>query len=69
MKTATLLLLGATPGVAAAYLLLTAYLLTRIRPLPITRLPYSARPDAITQPSRPDAIPQPVRRDPVPQAA
>lgn len=50
MRTAGLLLLGATPGVAVGYLLLTAYLLTRIRPLPITPLPYLARPGTIPQP-------------------
>jgi hypothetical protein len=39
MRNAALLLLGATPGVAFGYVLLSAYLLTRIRPLPITHLP------------------------------
>jgi hypothetical protein len=43
MRNATLLLLGAMPGVAFGYVLLSAYLLTRIRPLPITHLPPASR--------------------------
>jgi len=43
MRNAALLLLGAAPGVAFGYVLLSAYLLTRIRPLPITHLPRASR--------------------------
>lgn len=39
MRTLTVLMLGATPGVALGYVLLSAYLLSRIVPLPITALP------------------------------
>lgn len=35
MKGTGLVLLGAVPGVAAAYLLLTGYILARVRPVPI----------------------------------
>jgi hypothetical protein len=42
MKTAGLFALAAAPGVAAAYLLLSGYLLARIRPAPITVLPLAA---------------------------
>ena len=39
MRTAGLLLLGVTPGVAVGYVVLLAYILNRVRPLPITFLP------------------------------
>jgi len=39
MRIAGLLLLSATPGVAVGYFLLVAYILNRVRPLPITFLP------------------------------
>ena len=42
MKTAALLAVGATPGLAISYFLLLAYLLNRVRPLPITFLPDTA---------------------------
>ena len=51
MRNAGLLLLGATPGVALGYLLLSAYLLVRIRPLPITQLPRASR-------RNPEPVPQ-----------
>ena len=41
MRTLMLLSLGA-PGLMAAYLLLTGYLLGRIRPIPITFIPESS---------------------------
>ena len=43
MRRAALLLLGATPGVAVGYLMLLAYILRRVKPLPITFLPESSR--------------------------
>ena len=39
MRTAALLMLGATPGLAVGYFLLLAYILNRVRPLPITFVP------------------------------
>ena len=39
MRKAALLTLAATPGVAFAYFVLLAYILNRVRPLPITVLP------------------------------
>ena len=39
MRTAAFLMIGATPGLALGYVLLSAYLLSRIVPLPITQLP------------------------------
>ncbi len=39
MKTSGLLLIGAVPGLAVAYLVLTGLLLGRVRPLPITFVP------------------------------
>jgi len=39
LRTAAFLILGATPGVALGYLLLLAYILNRVRPVPITLLP------------------------------
>jgi hypothetical protein len=50
MRTAGLLLLGATPGVAIGYLLLLGYIMGRVKPLPITFLPETEAPSA---PSRP----------------
>jgi hypothetical protein len=43
-KATLLLVLGATPGFAFGYLLLLAYILRRVRPVPITFLPRSAAP-------------------------
>jgi hypothetical protein len=43
MRNATLLLLGAAPGFAFAYLLLLAYILRRVKPVPITFLPRASR--------------------------
>ena len=43
MRNAALLMLGATPGVAVGYFLLLAYILNRVKPLPITFLPEIAR--------------------------
>jgi len=43
MRTVGLLLLGATPGVAVGYLVLLAYILNRVKPLPITFMPESSR--------------------------
>ena len=39
MRTVAVLMIGATPGLALGYVLLSAYLLSRIVPLPITALP------------------------------
>jgi hypothetical protein len=40
MRTAAaVLMIGATPGLALGYVLLSAYLLSRIVPVPITQLP------------------------------
>jgi len=39
MRTAAVIIIGATPGLALGYVLLSAYLLSRIVPLPITQLP------------------------------
>ena len=41
MRTVAVLMIGATPGVALGYVLLSAYLLSRIVPLPITALPHA----------------------------
>lgn len=43
MRTTALLLLGAAPGVGIAYLLLLAYILRRVKPIPITFLPEPSR--------------------------
>ncbi len=48
MRNVALLLLGATPGVAVGYFLLVAYILNRVKPLPITFLPGVARGPAST---------------------
>ncbi len=40
MRSAGLILLAAAPGAALGYLALTGYLLTRIKPVPITHLPW-----------------------------
>ncbi len=42
MKRTGLLLLTAAPGLAAGYLILTGYLMNRIKPIPIALLPDSA---------------------------
>ena len=42
MKTTGLLIIGAVPGLAVAYLVLTGLLLGRVRPLPITFVPQPA---------------------------
>lgn len=42
LRNAGLLLLGATPGVAVGYVLLLAYILNRVKPLPITFLPQAS---------------------------
>jgi hypothetical protein len=39
MRTVAVLLVGGTPGLALGYVLLSAYLLSRIVPFPITALP------------------------------
>jgi len=39
MRTAAVIIIGATPGLALGYFLLSVYLLSRIVPLPITQLP------------------------------
>jgi hypothetical protein len=39
MRNAALLLFGATPAFVFGYLLLLAYILRRVKPLPITFLP------------------------------
>jgi hypothetical protein len=43
MRTAAVLIIGATPGLALGYVLLSAYLLSRIVPLPIMQLPRASR--------------------------
>jgi len=57
MKTAALLLLGATPGVAIGYLVLLVYIMGRVKPLPITFLPDAG---SWPEPSRPSLDPEPV---------
>ena len=63
MRKAALLMLGATPGVAVGYFLLLAYILNRVKPLPITFLPEIARESVSTRgpcpnaPTRPNALP------------
>ena len=42
MKTTGLLIIGAVPGLAVCYLVLTGLLLRRVRPVPITFLPQQA---------------------------
>ena len=42
-------MLGATPGVAVGYFLLLAYILNRVKPLPITFLPEIARESVSTR--------------------
>jgi hypothetical protein len=51
MRTAAVIVIGATPGLALGYVLLSAYLLSRIMPLPITTLPRASRrnPDSIAR--------------------
>jgi len=44
MRTVAVLMIGATPGLALGYVLLSAYLLSRIVPLPITALPRRGSP-------------------------
>jgi len=39
MRTVAVLMIGAAPGLALGYVFLSAYLLSRIVPLPITTLP------------------------------
>ena len=47
MRTMALIVIGAaTPGLAVGYLVLSAYLMARIVPLPITQLPRATRGDA-----------------------
>jgi len=43
MRTTALLLAAATPGVGIGYLILLAYLLRRVQPVPITFIPESFR--------------------------
>ncbi len=43
MRTTALLLAAATPGVAVGYLILLAYLLRRVQPVPITFMPNASR--------------------------
>jgi len=43
MRTTALLLAAATPGVAIGYLILLAYLLRRVQPVPITFMPNASR--------------------------
>ena len=43
MRNVAFLLLGAAPGVAIGYVLLLAYILNRVKPMPITFLPQIAR--------------------------
>ena len=52
MRTAALLMLGATPGLALGYFLLLAYILNRVRPLPITFVPEVARRPSSESPDR-----------------
>ena len=50
MRTVAVLMIGATPGLALGYVLLSAYLLSRIVPLPITALPRAGiASDPVTQ--------------------
>ena len=52
MRTAAVIIIGATPGLALGYVLLSAYLLSRIVPLPITQLPRaSVATEAVVQAS------------------
>ncbi len=55
MNRALLLMLGAVPGVAFGYFLLTSYLLGQIRPLPITFLPQNA-PRELPKRRQPSAV-------------
>ena len=43
MRNVAFLLLGAAPGVAVGYFLLLAYILNRVKPMPITFFPEIAR--------------------------
>ena len=43
MRTAGKLLLTATPALAVGYVLLTGYILNRVRPVPITQFPGHTR--------------------------
>jgi len=45
-------MLGATPGLAVGYFLLLAYILNRVRPLPITFVPEVARRPSSESPDR-----------------
>ena len=58
MRTAALLVIGATPGLALGYVLLSAYLFSRIVPLPIMPLPQAARRDGAAVLRDPDAVPR-----------
>lgn len=50
MGVTRLMLLGAAPGVAAGYLLLTGYLLNKVRPVPITSFAEPAQAPAAAVP-------------------
>ena len=43
MRTTSKLLLTTTPALALGYLLLTGYILNRVRPVPITQIPERVR--------------------------
>lgn len=57
MNRTGLVLLGAVPGAAAAYLLLSGYILNKVRPVPITAF-------ASPPPSAPPQVPPMYRRRP-----
>ena len=65
MRTVSLMALGAAPSVAIGYLVLTGYILNKVRPLPITRVPNNVRALPISR------VPSPalVRRRPLAAAA
>ena len=54
MRTASLMILGVVPSAAIGYVLLTGYILNKVRPLPITHVPNLASPD---RPSVSAAVP------------
>src|SRR3990172_13115299 len=56
MRTALMLLAGAAPGVAVAYLVLLGYLLNRVRPIPIA-LPLASGASPVESAERPDETP------------
>lgn len=60
MKKAAILALAATPSVALAYLLLLAYILRRVKPLPITFLPHSGGRDVAPPQAQPRSHAGPV---------